>query len=80
MCGPVVPWDWLMLDMAYVLVLLGGSLVLRARFAGIATWLSFGVLSAAVGAFLMHATTAANADYLAGAAAASPLAMMAGGC
>ncbi len=80
MCGPVVPWDWLVLDLAYVLVLLGGSLMLRARCASPPVWLAFGVLSACVGAFLLHETTTANQAYLDGQAAASPLAMMASGC
>lgn len=58
MCGPTVPWDLFVLDMAYVLVLVGGSMVLRARQAMPITWILFGLLSVAVGGPLLYATYA----------------------
>ena len=58
MCGPEVAWDWLILDIAYVLVLVGGGSVLRARGAILVTWVWFGLLAAAVGGFLFAATWA----------------------
>lgn len=45
-----------MVDIAYVLVLLGAAMIFRARMAPPVTWISFGALSAGVGGFLMHAT------------------------
>lgn len=59
-CGPVVLWDWFVLDISYLLVLVGGSLVLRAKTAGVGTWVAFGSLSIAVGAFLFAATYGAQ--------------------
>lgn len=56
MCGPTVPWDWFILDFAFVLVLLGGALIFRAKGSEIATWVSFGLLSTCVGAFLFYFT------------------------
>lgn len=56
MCGPSVAWDWMVLDVAYVLVLVGGGIVLRARLARPLTWLIFGCLSVTVGGFLLAAT------------------------
>lgn len=56
MCGPAVAWDWLVLDISYVLVLVGGGIVLRARTASLATWVLFGMLSVVVGGFLFSAT------------------------
>lgn len=59
-----MPWDWLVLDVAYVLVLLGGSLVLRARAASPAVWVCFGVLSVAVGGFLFAGTHSAQSGFV----------------
>lgn len=56
MCGPAVPWDWLLLDVSYVLVLVGGAMVLRARRSSTQTWLVFGILGALVGGLLLAAT------------------------
>lgn len=61
MCGPEVPWDWLILDVSYVMVLVGGGMVLRARGATPVTWLAFGLLSTAVGGGLFAITSAAYA-------------------
>lgn len=58
MCGPTVAWDWLVLDVSYVLVLVGGAMVLRARRSTLFTWVWFGVTSIAVGGFLLAATWA----------------------
>lgn len=69
-CAPVVLWDWFVLDVSYLLVLVGGSLVLRAKTAGAGTWVAFGTLSVAVGAFLFAATYGAQ---VAVAEASSPL-------
>lgn len=56
MCGPVVAWDWFVVDFAFVLVLVSGALVFRARGSPLATWAAFGVLSALVGGFLFYFT------------------------
>lgn len=56
MCGPILAWDWFVLDVAYVLVLVVGSMVLRAKLAMPVTWLAFGLLSVCVGAFLFYST------------------------
>ena len=72
MCGPVVLWDWFVLDFAYLLVLVGGSMVLRARTAMPLTWVAFGTLSIAVGAFLFAATYAAQVA-VAAASTADPM-------
>lgn len=56
MCGPTVAWDWLVLDVSYVLILIGGGMVLRARRSTLLTWVWFGLLSASVGGFLFAAT------------------------
>ena len=45
-------WDWFVMDIAYVMVLVGGGMVLRAKLAMPITWLLFGMLSVAVGGFL----------------------------
>lgn len=58
MCGPTVGWDWLVLDVSYVLILVGGGMVLRARRSSLLAWVWFGLLSASVGAFLFAATWA----------------------
>ena len=70
-CGPIVLWDWFVLDVSYLLVLVGGSLVLRAKTAGVGTWVAFGTLSIAVGAFLFAATY--GAQVATAAEAATPM-------
>lgn len=73
MCGPTVAWDWLVLDVSYVLILVGGAMVLRARRSALVAWVWFGLLSVAVGAFLFAATWATGPAYAAAATdAASP--------
>lgn len=72
MCGPVVLWDWFVLDFAYLLVLIGGSMVLRARMAMPLTWVAFGALSIAVGGFLFTATYASQVA-VAAASTADPM-------
>lgn len=56
MCAPTLTWDWLVLDLSYVLALLGGALVLRARQAHVGTWVLFAACSVAVGAFVFGVT------------------------
>ncbi|HVL47070.1 MAG TPA: hypothetical protein VM889_00765 [Candidatus Thermoplasmatota archaeon] len=56
MCGAGFPWDWFILDFAYVLVLLGGAMTLRAKGAMPVTWVLFGVLAISVGAGLVTGT------------------------
>lgn len=70
LCGGPFPWEWFILDVAFALALLGGSLVLRAKRSLPAAWVTFGVLSVAVGGFLLAATYQAQADYGAAVAAA----------
>lgn len=60
-CGSAF-WDWMVLDFAYGLVLMGGSMVLRARAASPMTWILFGLLSVAVGGFMFAATAVAQGD------------------
>ena len=58
MCGPAVAWDWFILDISFVLLLVGGGGMMRARGATLLTWFWFGLLAAAVGGFLFAATYA----------------------
>lgn len=76
MCGPTVAWDWLVLDVSYVLILVGGAMVLRARSSTLVTWVGFGVLSASVGAFLFAATWATGPAMAAAAAPDTAEAML----
>jgi hypothetical protein len=57
-CGPILAWDLIVIDVSYVLVLVGGAMVLRARSSAPVTWAAFGLLSAAVGAYLFFETYA----------------------
>lgn len=79
MCGPIVLWDWFVLDVSYLLVLVGGTLVLRARTAGVGTWVGFGTLSILVGAFLFAATYGAQVA-LAQDATMTPMAALTSSC
>jgi hypothetical protein len=78
LCGPEVLWNLFVLDVAYVLVVLGAGLVFRAKGSPLLVWMSFGLFSAIVGGVLFWGTYAAQTA----AAAASSGAMMAlnGGC
>lgn len=80
MCGPAVAWDWLVLDVSYVVVLIGGSMVLRARSSSLLTWIGFGALSVAVGAFLLSATWLVGVGGTASAASADAPAALLSGC
>lgn len=51
-----MPWDWFVVDTSYVLVLIGGAMVFRARQVHLGTWMAFGFLSATVGALLFYFT------------------------
>lgn len=61
MCGPSVPWDLFVLDVSYVLVLLGGAMVFRARSSPPVVWVWFGMLSVMVGGALFYATYSVQA-------------------
>lgn len=63
MCGPAFPWEWFILDVAYVLALLGGAMILRAKGSLPITWVAFGILSFSTGTFLFAATLGAQAAY-----------------
>lgn len=78
MCGPQVLWNLLTLDVAFVMVLAGGSTILRARRVTSFTWAAFGLLSACVGAGLFAATYGAHTAMAAAGAQAG--AVLAGGC
>jgi hypothetical protein len=65
----VVPWDWFVLDVSYVMILVGGGMTLRARTVSPLTWLAFFTLSVCVGGFLFAATWQANAGFAADSAA-----------
>ena len=56
MCGPIVPWDWFIIDLSYVLVLVGGGMIFRVKTVGTATWMMFGMMSAVVGGLLFYLT------------------------
>lgn len=62
-----MPWDWFILDMAYVLVLLGGGIIFRSKSVGVGAWMAFGLLSASVGAFLFAGTYGAQQAFAASA-------------
>lgn len=80
LCGGPFPWEWFILDVAFVMALLGGSLVLRAKRSLPAAWVTFGVLSVSVGGLLMAATYQAQADYGAAMAAAGSSVAALQGC
>ena len=61
MCGPQVLWNLFVLDVAYVLVVMGAGLVFRARSSPLGVWVGFGVLSSVVGGFLFWGTYTAQA-------------------
>ena len=56
LCGPIVPWDWFVVDLSYVLVLVGGGMIFRAKGVGVGTWMAFGLMSSVIGAFLFYFT------------------------
>ncbi|HUR69772.1 MAG TPA: hypothetical protein VM370_11060 [Candidatus Thermoplasmatota archaeon] len=77
MCGPSVVFDWIVLDIAYVMVLVGGSMVLRARIAPVGAWIAFGLLSVLLGGSLFSMTYHTQAAASALAAQADTAAMLA---
>lgn len=79
MCGPVMPWDWFIMDLSYVLVLIGGGMVFRARNASVPTWMLFAAISTFVGVILFTFTFQANAAYAA-SATGDVVGMMASTC
>lgn len=56
MCGPVVPWDWFIIDISYVLVLVGGGMIFRVRSVSVGTWMLFGFISTVIGGLLFYFT------------------------
>lgn len=80
MCGAPFPWEWFILDVAFVMALLGGSLVLQAKRSLPATWVAYGLLSAIVGGLLMAATYQAQAAYGADVAATASTVAALSGC
>lgn len=67
MCGPTVPWDWFIMDLSYVLLLIGGAMVFRARNVGVGTWMAYGALATFVGVILFTFTFHAQAAFAAAA-------------
>lgn len=66
-CGPIVPWDWFIMDLSYVLLLLGGAMVFRARNATVGTWMAYGGLATFVGVILFTFTFQAQTAFAAAA-------------
>ena len=54
-CGPQVLWNWLTLDIAVVMVLLGGCTVLRSKGASPFVWLAFGSVARHLDRFALDA-------------------------
>lgn len=67
------------MDLSYVLVLLGGAMVFRAKNASVPTWMLFGAVSTFVGVILFTFTFQANAAYAA-SATGDVVAVMASKC
>ena len=61
----MVPWDWFIIDLSYVLVLVGGGMVFRAKGVGVGTWMAFGMLSTFVGVILFTFTYQAQVAFAA---------------
>lgn len=80
MCAPTVPWDWLVIDVAYVMDMLGGAMVFRARGASVPTWMAFGALATFVGVILFASTYAAQASFAAASEGATAAQMVQGNC
>lgn len=53
------------MDLSYVLILIGGGMVLRARNAGPGTWIAFGGLATFVGVILFTFTFQAQTAFAA---------------
>lgn len=75
-----MPWDWFVIDMAYVLVLLGGGMVFRARNASVPTWMAFGGLATFVGVILFAYTYDAQASFAAASQGVSAAQMVQNQC
>ena len=73
-------WDWIILDVAYVMVLVGGAMVLRVRGSSVFTWIAFGTLSTTVGAFLFTFTYVLQTAYAQGADVETPVTAMLAAC
>lgn len=69
----MVPWDWFIIDMSYVLVLVGGGMIFRVKNASVGTWMLFGMIATFVGTFLFYFTWDANQAFQAAAAQGDPI-------
>lgn len=75
-----MPWDWFIVDLSYVLVLIGGAMVFRAKNAGVGTWMAFGALSTFVGVILFTFTYQAQVAFAAAADSTDAVGMLVAGC
>ena len=64
-----MPWDWFIIDLSYVLVLIGGAMIFRTRRTSIGSWVAFGMLATFIGTILLWETW--NAQMLFATASAS---------
>jgi hypothetical protein len=78
LCGPEVLWNLFVLDVAYVLVVLGAGMVFRAKGSPLMIWISFGLFASVVGGFLFWGTFAAQAA--ASSAGATASSVLSGAC
>lgn len=75
-----MPWDWFIVDLSYVLVLVGGGMVFRAKNVGVGTWMAFGALSTFVGVILFTFTYQAQVAFAATAQASDAVGMLTSRC
>ena len=68
------------MDLSYVLVLIGGSMVFRAKNVGVGTWMAFGMLSTFVGVILFTFTYQAQVAFAAASASADAVGMLSQRC
>lgn len=58
-----MPWDWFIIDLSYVLVLIGGAMIFRARGTTVGGWMAFGALATFIGVFLFTFTWQAQVAF-----------------
>lgn len=75
-----MPWDWFIVDLSYVLVLIGGAMVFRARNVGVGTWMAFGMLSTFIGVVLFTYTYQAQVAFAEASAAKDAVGMLVTQC
>lgn len=80
LCGPEVLWNWLILDIAFVMVLMGGSTVLRSKGAPPLVWIAFGTLSTLVGGVLFASTYTVQTAMAAASAGQDAIGTLQGAC